>query len=311
MITSIVSNDPSDCGSADGDITITATSGNGNALGYSIDGTDFTNTTGVFTGLAGGTYTIAVQYADETCTVNGQVIILEDKTPPSISNVAPTNPTDCGIADGTITITAASTQGSVEYSINGGLSWQPSNVFSNLGGGTYLISVRNIDGTCMVSNPDVVLVQPVMPTISSVVPTSPTDCSINDGSIVVTANGQGALEYSIDGGLNWQTTGMFTALASGTYNVAVRNANGTCEILDANNPVILTAPSTPSITSVNSAQPTDCGSNDGSITIIASGGTGSLEYSIDNGANWQASNTFVSLAGGNYTPIVRNDNGTC
>ena len=309
-ITSIVSNDPSDCGVADGDITITATSGNGNALQYSIDGgTTWMQNGGVFTGLTGGTYTIAVQYDNGTCTVQGQVVILEDKASPTISNVTSTNPTDCGINDGTITITAASTQGSVEYSINGGLSWQPSNVFSNLTDGTYQVRVRNIDGTCEASAPNVDIVAPVEPTISSVVPTSPTNCNINDGSIVVTANGQGALEYSIDGGLNWQANGNFTALASGTYNVAVRNANGTCTVLDVNNPVILTAPSTPAITSVNSTQPTDCGSNDGSITIIASGGTGSLEYSI--GGAWQSSNTFTGLGGGNYTPIVRNDNGTC
>jgi len=50
----------------------------------------------------------------------------------------------------------------------------------------------------------------------------------------------------------------------------------------------------------------------GTITITASGGgAAAKEYSIDNGATYQASNTFTNLAPGNYTARVRNVGSTC
>ena len=53
-----------------------------------------------------------------------------------------------------------------------------------------------------------------------------------------------------------------------------------------------------------------CGNNDGQVTITASGGSGSYEYSDDN-STWQASNIFTNLASGTYTFYVRNDEGSC
>jgi gliding motility-associated-like protein len=51
-------------------------------------------------------------------------------------------------------------------------------------------------------------------------------------------------------------------------------------------------------------------SPNGTITVTAAGGTPNYQYSINNGTNYQASNTFTGLAGGTYTVIVR-DNLAC
>jgi len=201
---------------------------------------------------------------------------LTDKVAPTITNVASTDVTDCNVTDGTITITANGT-GTVEYSINGGATWSQSGSFTGLKAGTYQIRVRNIDGTCEVSNPNVVIDAPTQPTITSVTPANPSNCGVNDGSITIVATAAGGIQYSIDGGLNWSNTGTFTGLQPGTYNVAVRNSDATCEILDVNNPVVLTAPNAPTITNVASTNPTDCAVADGTITITASG-NGALEY---------------------------------
>ena len=125
-----------------------------------------------------------------SCDVSGQSVTLEDKVAPVVNNVAFTNPTDCGVADGTITVDASSAAANVlEYSINGGLSWQLGNVFTALAGDTYEIRVRNADGTCMVSNPDVVLIDKVQPVITLVTPTDPSNCGVTDGSIIIAATG--------------------------------------------------------------------------------------------------------------------------
>lgn len=50
---------------------------------------------------------------------------------------------------------------------------------------------------------------------------------------------------------------------------------------------------------------TEYGAANGSISISASGGNGSYEYSINNGASWQASNTFGGLAAATYIAAVR------
>ncbi len=64
-----------------------------------------------------------------------------------------------------------------------------------------------------------------------------------------------------------------------------------CEI----NPVV--------IQNITSTEAT-CGLADGAITIVASGGSGVYEYSID-GTNFQLSSNFNNLGAGNYTITVR------
>ncbi|MEK7256359.1 MAG: SprB repeat-containing protein, partial [Bacteroidota bacterium] len=59
------------------------------------------------------------------------------------------------------------------------------------------------------------------------------------------------------------------------------------------------------ISGVTATSPSNCGVNNGSISVTASG-TAPLEFSINNGATWQSSNSFTGLAGGNYIIKVRN-----
>src|SRR6185295_12153251 len=48
----------------------------------------------------------------------------------------------------------------------------------------------------------------------------------NDGTISITGatGGYGTYEYSINGGASWQSSGTFTGIAVGTYNVQIRDA---------------------------------------------------------------------------------------
>ncbi len=45
--------------------------------------------------------------------------------------------------------------------------------------------------------------------------------------------------------------------------------------------------------------------------MVATGGTGSYEYSRNSGATWQSSNIFSGLAAGSYAISARNTGGTC
>jgi Concanavalin A-like lectin/glucanases superfamily/Fibronectin type III domain/Calcineurin-like phosphoesterase len=66
------------------------------------------------------------------------------------------------------------------------------------------------------------------------------------------------------------------------------------------------APTVISISNTTSVTNTICvGDNNGSINIVATGGTGSLMYSIDGGANYFASGLFTNLTGAVYAVRIK------
>ncbi|WP_218160644.1 T9SS type B sorting domain-containing protein [Spirosoma endophyticum] len=130
--------------------------------------------------------------------------------------------------------------------------------------------------------------------------TTPASCGKSDGTLSITATGATArnpLKYSINNG-PLQFSPVFTGLAAGTYTVMIRIANcyGTSTFK-------VSSPSSPTITSVTPVDP-QCGRQDGSIAISATGGTGSLSFSL-NGTDFQSASQFANLSGGNYTLTVK------
>ncbi len=82
------------------------------------------------------------------------------------------------------------------------------------------------------------------PTVNAPTLTQPT-CTVATGTIVVDASGNGALEYSVNGGANWQSSATFSNLSPGNYNIRVREqSNPACVTIYANNPVVLNIPAT-------------------------------------------------------------------
>ena len=71
--------------------------------------------------------------------------------------------------------------------------------------------------------------------------------------------------------------------------------------------VITEAPQLTIVSAVKSAI-TCSGSPDGKITVTASGGTGTYQYSKDNGTSFQSSNVFTGLASGLYSIVVKDAN---
>ncbi|PSR12032.1 MAG: hypothetical protein DA408_11490 [Bacteroidetes bacterium] len=120
--------------------------------------------------------------------------------------------------------------------------------------------------------------------------------NVNDGSIIVTVSGGTApFQYSLDG-VNFQEEATFADLAASTYLVTVRDAAG---FLRSTNTLLITNP--PVLTSVVTVE-------GATITVVATGGTGTLTYSI-NGMDFQSSPVFPNLADGIYQVSVRDANG--
>ncbi len=128
--------------------------------------------------------------------------------------------------NGTITVTATGGQAPYQYSINGGTTYQTSNTFTGLAGGTYTVIVR--DNLNCVSATQTITLNASAPVTQQVAKTD-ANCTTT-GTITITPGGGGQppYEYSINGGTTYQSSNVFTGLAAGTYNVITRNVGSQC-----------------------------------------------------------------------------------
>ncbi len=80
------------------------------------------------------------------------------------------------------------------------------------------------------------------PTISQVDVTQPT-CISPTGELVISANGSGTLEYSVNNGVSYQGSATFSSLNPGIYTIKVRlQADQSCVATYTSNPVVLNTP---------------------------------------------------------------------
>ena len=189
-------------------------------------------------------------------------------------------------------------EGTFTYQWDNGLGNDSVVQVSPTGATTYNVTVIDECGNTV---SDDVTVTPYDPQYTETI--VPTSCGASDGEIDLTASGGfGNYVYSINGDTTNQTSGLFTGLSGGTYNIVITDDLGCQEtgVID----IPLTAnPVLDSFVVVNVSCAGYC---DGSIAVNA---TGMTSFSIDNGANYQASNTFNDLCIGNYTIIGQDDNG--
>ena len=197
------------------------------------------------------------------------------------------------------------------YSIDNGVTWYGDPIFPNLTPGTYQVAVAvSGDERCVIRRTATVSGVSSI-NISSVTTTAATTCSASNGKITVNATGGSTLYYKIQGG-QWQTSKNITGLVPGSYNVFVKNGDGSCERAYASNPVQVAGAGSIVINTVNIVAPTNCDTltANGQITINATGGTG-LKYSINGGTTFVTTNVFSNLRAGTYNIVVSKSDGSC
>jgi len=106
-------------------------------------------------------------------------------------------------------------------------------------------------------------------------------------------------------------------LASGAYRIFVESFiggvpvnSGTQTITSVTIPVRSAVSGYGSVTSFYNGSHISCiGSTNGIISITASGGVGSFQYSSNGGATYQGTNSFGGLGAGSYTFVIKDNNG--
>ena len=269
------------------------------------------NSTGVFGGLAAGTYDLTVRDSKGKQTTTSVVLTSPGTFPYFTSAVV--NATGCNTNNGQVTLTPAGGTPPYQYSINDGASFQASNVFSSLGPGSYSILIEDANG-CITAPWSAIGVSyanfqlwsrasfvnigdPTCSLVISATPSAPACGNNNVITITNTTGGTAPYSYSIDGGVYAPLpAGGFTSLSPGEHTVTVEDATGLLASYSYTFP-----DDCPIATSQN---PSTCGGSSGTLTVTQASGIPPLSYSMD-GTNFQAGATFSNLAAGSYTILVK------
>ncbi len=284
-------------GGNDGSISISASGGTG-TISYLLNPGSVINTTGLFGTLTAGTYTITATDANN-CSISSTVQVIEPSAL-SWNNSTSTDVSCYGGSDGSFSLSAIGGTAPLSYTLQPGSLTNGSGTYTNLSAGVYIVTVTD-GNNCSISS-SVTIVEPPLLSITAVSSTTPSCVPGNDGSITVTASGgTPAYQYSLGGPS--QSGHVFTNVGGGVYTITVTDGNN-CTVTST---VSIMAPNAPSITDIITTPATCTPGNDGTISVVTSGGQVPYQYNIG-GAN-QASGIFNGVAAGLYVVTVTDANG--
>jgi len=282
-------------GGSNGVISVSAANGTA-PYTVSIDnGLTYPYLTGVNINVASGSYPVFVKDANN-CLSSVQLV---DIAEPAVltSSAVKTDMSCAGIANGTVTITAAGGTSPYTYQ-RAPFGYQASNLFASLSKGTYTFNTQDANG-CTSSN-TMTINEPLALTIPSEIKIDNNVCfgdSLGEVWILKVEGGTIPYEYSIDNGLNYQSSGIFQNLPAGSYQTKVKDANG-CEKPGSTN--IISQPAKILISNYSQTEVSHCfGNNNGEIAIEAIGGTGDIAYDLDGLVN-NATGYFTAVGGGSH-----------
>ena len=262
---------------------------------YSIDGFSWQGT-GTFLNLPGGDYQVSV-IDTIGCSVKSNIltIVQPDEIIATITIVHSFNG-----EPGSIHISASGGTGVLEYSKNGSSGpYQPDTAFLGLWPGDHRIAVRDENGCLYEKTVTLDAIPPLEVDVSynSILCNGDLTGSVN----LVSVNGTGVVEYSIDDSATFQTNGIYENLPAGQYIIFVRDEDrrifkDTVEIIQPDT-ILVTADIIPATCNKNTF--------DGSIDLSVSGGTPGYAYMWSNDS---VTEDLADLVAGLYAITITDAN---
>ena len=267
-----------------------------------------------FANVGSGDYSVRVQTNKcdiaVTTDVNGDPITIGNGISPLDVSATASNSFGCGASSVAITVNTSGGTAPYRFSVDGGAfgaSYTSTSTFSVSTSGTYAILVEDANGCQHNASVDVADIPPPIFNLTA----QDASCGgSNTGQVMVNVtNGYGyGLEYSINNGISYQVSNVFSGLAPGNYDVMLRYTQDSFSCTTLPQSTTVGTPSTITATAVADSQPSCLNENGGQISISGtSGGTAPYEFSI--GAGFSSTSTFTNLGVGSYSPQIRDANG--
>ena len=273
------------CGNENGFASVTASGGSGS---YTYSWSNGGNNSSI-NNVPGGTYTVTVSDGLDTQIVT--IVVGANNT--AMAAAGSSTDETCGQLDGSASVTTSGATGTVNYIWSNGSAGAS---ISNISAGTYSVTLTDGTGCSIVESIQVSSSGGFTATVAS------TDVGcVGDATGTATINPAGASGTVTYVWNNGALGASLTGLAAGTYSYTATDAGG-CVYSES---IIISEPSSALVVTSTSTDAT-CADNDGTATVIASGGVGSYSYLWNNGTS---SFTLSNAASGNYSCTISDTNG--
>lgn len=252
-------------------------------------------TTATVNNLCADTYLVQIQDANG-CIFTQSVVITE---PAEILVSQTVTASNCGLCDGTATLTPSGAAGPFTF------AWSPNvsvtNSASNLCPNSYDVTVTAANGCSIVAT----VVVNDAPAATLAITSTPITCNAGcDGSATVTITGGNAPFSVLWNDPAAQTTLTATNLCAGTYTVQVTDASGCVSVQT----VTIAEPTPVTLSIAIIIDETCLGNCNGLVSVVPSGGTVPFTF-LWNDPAAQTTATASGLCPGTYNVVVTDANG--
>ena len=287
VVATASSSNVSCAGGTDGTATAVGSGGSGSYSYLWSDG----QATATAVGLSASSYTVTVTDASG-CTATASVVVT---APAAIIISLSSNDVSCAGNDGTAQASVTGGTGAYTYAWSSG---QTSSTIVGLAVNSYTLTVTDANG-CTATGTTSVADGCVCSMVAAATVDNQVSCNGGNDGQATAAQTQGTapISYSWSDG---QTTATAVGLVAASYTVTLTDVNGCTATATAN----ITEPSILVATATSTSE--SCAGNDGTVTAVATGGTGVYTFSWSTG---QTASFVNGLNAANYTVTVTDVNG--
>ncbi len=288
LVASVGSIQGATCGQSNGSASSSAIGGMGvYSFAWRNSLNQVVSTSATLANVPGGVYRVTITDQNGCTDFEDAAIPSPDGPQATVNSTTPTRCSDSN--DGRATITVS--QGQAPYTIvwnNGETGLNPTAL--RPGTGINIVTITDATG-CITSQ---VVNIPSPPTLEATPPViQQATCPAGTNGSIQTLGTGGTAPYTYA----WNTgatTSVLNNIGAGTYSLTIRDANN-CSITESI--TILDKPAI-SVQTVSEVAPTCAGRNDGSISVMATGGNGTFSYVWNTGAT---GGTLPAIGAGTYT----------